>query len=87
MKNLFGETVTDKPKTTVPRGYAAPPGTGPQGETCGSCGCADAFVNRGSTKRWYKCSKAKWKWTGGVGSDIRLKAPACREWEKPFWRR
>jgi len=85
MKNLFGETVTAKPKTTVPRGYAAPPGTGPEGESCGSCTHAQPM--RAGNKKFYKCAKAQWKWTHGVGSDIRLKAPACREWERPWWRR
>jgi ribosomal protein L37AE/L43A len=67
-----------KYKPTVKRGYAFTPGTGPKGETCKTC--EHIFRNR-MAKTYLKCAKAKYKWTGGAGSDILASSPACREWE------
>lgn len=60
-----------------PKGYAAFPGTGPQGETCGSC----KHICR--QRRWAKCELVRGRWTGGRGSDVLVRAPACRRWERP----
>jgi len=57
------------------RGYANPPGTGPSGETCGSC----KHIFR--TKRYRKCELRKATWTHGPGSDILARSPACKSWE------
>lgn len=62
----------------VPRGYYAPPGTGPAGETCKTC--RHAVCNRLS-KNYWKCDLFPGVWTGSYGTDIRLKSPACRGWE------
>lgn len=62
------------------RGYAHFPGTGPDGETCGSCAHIVPFR---TMRRWYKCGKARSKWTGGKGSDVLVRSPACKYWEKP----
>lgn len=59
------------------RGYANPPGTGPAGETCGSC----KHIVR--TKRYRKCSLRKATWTHGPGSDVLARAPACKSWTRP----
>lgn len=78
---LGGEAVTVKPRGknyVQPRGYCQPPGTGPAGETCGTC--AHHVVKR-MGKRYHKCELAQGKWTGGRASDILVKAPACRSWE------
>lgn len=78
-KNLLGETVTHtlRGKHYVePRGYADHPGTGPKGETCATCQHCIRF------RRWSKCELAQWKWTGGRGSDILARAPACKLWVK-----
>ena len=64
----------------VPRGYVMPPGTGPEGETCGSC--KHLYRNQ-MAKTYLKCNLARHKWTGGGGSDIRAKSPACQKWEAP----
>ena len=64
-----------KPKK---HGYAAPPGTGPSGETCGSC--AHLFRNR-MAKTYLKCSLMRAHWTGGLGTDVRARSPACRNWK------
>lgn len=61
-----------------PRGYAAAPGTGPEGETCGSC---KHHAIRRFAKDYHKCALMEAKWTGGRGSDILVRAPACKCWE------
>ena len=63
------------------RGYVAPPGTGPAGETCGSC----QHIKRvaGGARVFRKCGLNQARWTGGPGSDILAGAPACRKWAKP----
>lgn len=66
--------------STVPRrGHAARPGSGPEGQTCGSCRHYTRRITRGGTFR--KCGLTKATWTGGPGSDIRKKDPACHLWE------
>jgi hypothetical protein len=67
-----------KRKPTRPRGYVFTPGTGPEGETCGSC--LHIFRNRLS-RTYLKCSKNKSNWTGGPASDILSRSPACKFWE------
>lgn len=57
-------------------GYAAAPGTGPEGETCGTCGNR-TFVQYAN--RYYKCSVGYQ--SGGPATDIRLKSPACHFWK------
>lgn len=62
------------------RGYAGKPGTGPAGETCGSC----KFRTEVRHARAYpKCELNRAKWTGGKRSDILVRSPACEKWMKP----
>jgi hypothetical protein len=61
-------------------GHAAPPGTGPAGEACGSCQHRERV--RGGNKTFSKCALAKARWTCGPGSDIRIKDAACRLWTR-----
>jgi len=79
--NIFGEEVVvpEKRTTPLPRGHAAPPGSGPQGETCGSC---EHIFRKSLSKTYIKCALARARWTGGGGTDIRVRDPACRLWEK-----
>jgi hypothetical protein len=87
MTDLFGDPVivevseSKSPrKPTKPNGYAWTPGTGPAGETCGSC---EHKGSTGSTARVYwKCRLMRHHWTGGPGTDIRMRSPACKHWEK-----
>lgn len=64
-------------KASKPKGYAAPPGSGPPGETCGSC---RHHYKRQSAGVYHKCDLLKP--TKGPGTDIRVRSPACSRWEK-----
>lgn len=57
-------------------GYAALPGTGPQGEKCKTC----RHIRRvqGGAKTFPKCALICW--TKGPGTDIKVGAPACSRW-------
>lgn len=87
MKDMFGNEVTIEEARrllkakAVPqkRGYAAPPGTGPVGETCKSCINYRSVC--GGNKSFPKCELMRSSWTHGYGTDILAKAPACREWQ------
>lgn len=67
-----------KRKTTRPQGYAALPGTGPGGETCGSCAHR---VRIAYSKTYNKCALNRPNWTSGPGSDILVRSPACLKWQ------
>jgi hypothetical protein len=85
--DLFGEMTAapmpaaigeKKRRVTQPKGYAAPPGTGPKGETCRTCIHKYTRQMGGS---YIKCLLVKARWTGGPGTDIKASAPACRYWD------
>lgn len=88
MKDLFGQTISveeareieahgkKRRRNTMAKGNAAPRGSGPAGETCGTC--ANAYCLNYS-KRYWKCRLVKA--TGGPATDIRLKWAACSRWE------
>ena len=63
---------------TQAKGYAAMPGTGPKGETCGSC---DHLVRKRLARVHRKCGLMERHWTGGEGTDVLTTAPACRSWK------
>lgn len=69
-----------KRKPTTPKGYAAPPGSGPADKTCRDCKHKQTMSNTGA-KSWIKCVLMKAAWTHGPGSDIRASSPACRRFE------
>ncbi len=58
---------------------AAPLGTGPAGETCGSCRFHQRVGHHDQS--YFKCGLVPHLHTHGPGSDIRLKWAACREWK------
>jgi hypothetical protein len=58
-------------------GHVAPPGTGPDGETCKTC---EHLVRKQMAKTYLKCGLNRAKWTGGGGTDVRAGDPACRQW-------
>jgi hypothetical protein len=75
---MGGDTVTVKVRGkhyVQQRGYAAPPGTGPAGQTCGTC----EHIVRGAKYR--KCELIRAKWTHGPGTDILARSAACNKWE------
>ena len=78
--DLFGIPIRyEPPRTgTQPKGYAYPPGSGPDGETCGTCRHCTGFRQ---AARWHKCELARDIWTCGRGTDILVRSPACRGWE------
>jgi hypothetical protein len=76
--NIFGEKIILERKTPTPKGYPARPGTGPSGETCGSC---NNLYRKRMSKTYPKCLLLKHCWTGGAGSDVRVRSPACSFWE------
>lgn len=68
-----------KRKDPTPNGYATLPGTGPAGETCGSC---QNHTTRRYAKTYHKCELTRQRWTSGRATDILLRSPACRLWER-----
>jgi hypothetical protein len=62
-----------------PRGYAALPGSGPEGKTCGGC---KHLVRRRMSRTYLKCGLMRNVWTCGSGTDIQARSSACRNWEK-----
>lgn len=87
MRDMFGNEITLEDARRIlkarakPRknGYAAAPGTGPEGETCRTC--AHYRSVNGGSKNFPKCNLMRAKWTSGYGTDILARAPACRNWE------
>lgn len=79
--DLFGAPIPDPPATkrkrkpTPPKGGAHRAGSGPAGETCGTCANAARFG------RYAKCKLVRGRWTNGPGTDIRLRWPACSGWQ------
>ena len=76
MQTLFGDHEAKKKVKHPANGYAAMPGTGPAGETCRSC---RHLVQ--NCYGFYKCKLMRRVWTNGYGTDVRVKSPACREWQ------
>lgn len=60
-------------------GHAWTPGTGPEGETCGTC---KHLYRKRMSKTYLKCSLVESKWTGGGGTDVKARDPACKKWER-----
>lgn len=60
-----------------PRGYADKPGTGPDGETCGSC--RHSYHRRAG--RYPKCDLTRTCHTHSRRTDILMRAAACSKWE------
>jgi ribosomal protein L37AE/L43A len=78
--------MADKPLMVLPpsallasrrKGHAGVPGRGPKDETCGSC--ASLHRNR-MASIYLKCELSRHRWTGGAGTDVKAKDPACEFW-------
>lgn len=74
-----GRTITAHVVKRRVSGYADAPGTGPQGETCGTC---KHKARRVYAKVYHKCRLMQAIWTCGAATDIRVRSPACSKWEK-----
>lgn len=68
-----------KQRSPAATGYFMPPGTGPAGETCGSC---KNCVGQQFSKTYYKCKLAEKIWTHSRRTDILKRSDACAKWEK-----
>jgi len=79
MKLIFGQPL--KPRLNK-AGHAAPPGSGPKGETCGTC--AHYVSVRFNMRSYPKCGLMESTWNNSYGTDIRKKDEACRKWEPPI---
>lgn len=86
MTDLFGHEFALTPeerkkvnrREPIPSGHAWTPGTGPVGETCGSC----RYLYRNQLAKTYlKCGLNQAAWTGGRKSDVRARDAACKKWE------
>jgi hypothetical protein len=66
-------------RLSIPRGHAAPPGTGPEGEKCKTC---EHMVRHRYARTYFKCKLNEAKWTRGPKTDIKANSPACEKWEK-----
>jgi len=80
MQNLFGETQTDPILLKLDRRHADIQGTGPAGETCGTCTHLAHVQYHDRT--YLKCAKMRSRWTNGAGTDVRAKDAACRWWDR-----
>jgi len=67
-----------KVKHPTDRAHPYPPGSGPPGQTCGTCA---KLCERHFSKTYFKCHVLMKFWTAGPGTDIRKKDPACLCWE------
>ena len=61
------------------QGYAAKPGTGPQGETCNTCAHCRLRASR-AARHFYKCHLLIGQWTNGRATDV-----VCQDMRAPYW--
>ncbi len=78
-KLIFGQPIPRGLKQSKKKGFAWVPGTGPTGQTCKTCRHS---VGVRYSKIFYKCALVRKLWTNSYGTDILLKSPACKYWEK-----
>lgn len=78
-----GSMVPIRRKPTKKNGYAAQPGTGPEGMTCKQCKHKHSFggPNGQTRKTFIKCELRRATWTNGEGTDILASSPACSKFE------
>lgn len=58
--------------------YADTPGSGPENETCGTCA---NLSRKRMSKVYLKCELMRARWSGGPGTDVKARSPACSKWE------
>lgn len=83
-RDLFGNLI--KPHAPAANrgvrkvGYAARLATGPKGQRCGTCLHASRVVHKGVLT--HKCALMAHAWTHSEATDINLRAPACKKWDR-----
>ena len=80
-RRLRAAGVAPSRKPTKKNGYAAAPGTGPEGKRCSDCKHKLSMSNTGA-KSWIKCELRRATWTNGEGTDILARSPACSKFEQ-----
>jgi hypothetical protein len=82
-RSLEAKGIVTGRKPTQKNGYAAPPGTGPEGQTCKQCKHKHSFggASTGQSKTYIKCELRRPTWTNGEGTDILAGSPACSKFE------
>jgi hypothetical protein len=65
-------------KHPLDRAHPYPPGSGPPGQSCGTCAKLRA---RTFNRTYFKCNVLKKFWSAGRATDVRKKDPACICWE------
>jgi hypothetical protein len=78
MKDLFGVEVPDVDPKALRRAdmrHPDQPGTGPKGQTCGTCG--HRVLIHYHNRAYNKCAVLRDQWTHGPGTDLRRKDEAC----------
>ena|ERR1700735_5514120 len=76
---LPAHVLASKARSLKIRGHAAAPGSGPSGETCGSC--LHLYRNQ-MASTYLKCYLSRARWTGGAATDVKARDPACEKWER-----
>lgn len=76
---LLRQSMPASRKPTVKNGYAAPPGTGPEGMTCKQCEHKRSLGS--GAKHFIKCELRRATWTSGEGTDILARTPACNKFK------
>lgn len=77
--DLFGDPPPRKNKGPTAKGYAYFPGTGPDGETCGTC--RHCFKKTYIARPSFKCLLMRGTWTRTRKTDILVRSKACKKWE------
>ena len=79
MNELFDVGPREKVKRPKVPCTAGPIGSGPEGETCGSCR-HKTYMGMVAGK-YLKCALMQKAWTRGAGTDIKARWAACEKWE------
>ena len=60
----------------------SPPGSGPPGETCGTCTFMRRYHNHSGKKRWCKCGIMMDAGLvgGSSATDVKVRQEACKDW-------
>lgn len=82
---LFGGTEPAQPRPGSVRsakanGYAARPGSGPEGQTCGTC--ANCAVRELANRHVFKCRLLVRSWSACRSTDVLKSSPACKHWQQ-----